>query len=103
MIPEALEKARNLDEAFQKDGGSVKGYLHGLPISVKDQLHVKGSDTTMGYVGWIETFEGDGDSNKAGTVQSQIISELEGQGAIVFCKVCSVPIAFRCIFELTNR
>ncbi|KAM0175988.1 hypothetical protein ACHAPF_005122 [Botrytis cinerea] len=86
MIPEAVEKARKLDESFQNEGGSVKGFLHGLPISVKDQFHVKGSDTTMGYVGWIGTFEGDGNSNKIGMVDSQVISELEEQGAVVFCK-----------------
>ncbi|KAF7896646.1 uncharacterized protein EAF01_009049 [Botrytis porri] len=90
MIPEAVEKARKLDECFQNDAGSVRGPLHGLPISVKDQFHVKGSDTTMGYAGWIETFEGDGNSNKVGMVDSQIIFELEEQGAVVFCKT-SLP------------
>ncbi|KAF7853915.1 hypothetical protein EAF04_010581 [Stromatinia cepivora] len=90
MIPEALEKARKLDQSFQKCRGSVRGFLHGLPISAKDQFHVKGSDTTMGYVGWIGTFEGDGDSTKVGAVDSQIISDLEGQGAVVFCKT-SLP------------
>ncbi|THV45177.1 hypothetical protein BGAL_0520g00010 [Botrytis galanthina] len=86
MIPEAVEKARMLDASFQNEAGSVKGPLHGLPISVKDQFHVKGSDTTMGYVGWVGTFEGDGNSNNVGLVNSQIISELEEQGAVVFCK-----------------
>ncbi|EDN99928.1 hypothetical protein SS1G_02786 [Sclerotinia sclerotiorum 1980 UF-70] len=90
MIPEALEKARKLDKSFEKGRGSVKGFLHGLPISVKDQFHVKGSDTTMGYVGWIGTFEGDGDSTKVEAVESQVISDLEGQGAVVFCKT-SLP------------
>ncbi|CAD6445955.1 9e052d19-2454-43ac-b681-e7888495d497 [Sclerotinia trifoliorum] len=90
MIPEALEKARKLDESFKGGRGSVKGFLHGLPISVKDQFHVKGSDTTMGYVGWIGTFEGDGDDTKVGAVESQVISDLEGQGAVVFCKT-SLP------------
>ncbi|KAF7917576.1 hypothetical protein BELL_0117g00070 [Botrytis elliptica] len=90
MIPKAVEKARNLDESFQNEAGSVRGPLHGLPISVKDQFHVKGSDTTMGYVGWIGTFEGDGNSNRVGMVNSQIISELEEQGAVVFCKT-SLP------------
>lgn len=27
------------------------GPLHGLPVSLKDQFHVKGVETTMGYVG----------------------------------------------------
>ncbi|TGO84378.1 hypothetical protein BPOR_0512g00070 [Botrytis porri] len=90
MIPEAVEKARKLDECFQNDAGSVRGPLHGLPISVKDQFHVKGSDTTMGYAGWIDTFEGDGNSNKVGMVNRQIIYEIEEQGAVVFCKT-SLP------------
>ncbi|TGO57200.1 hypothetical protein BCON_0068g00310 [Botryotinia convoluta] len=90
MIPEAVKKARKLDESFQNEGGSIKGPLHGLPISVKDQFHVRGSDTIMGYVGWIGTFEGDSNSNKVGMVNSQIISELEEQGAVVFCKT-SLP------------
>ncbi|TGO25789.1 hypothetical protein BPAE_0072g00090 [Botrytis paeoniae] len=86
MIPEAVKKARKLDESFQNEGGTIKGLLHGLPISVKDQFHVKGSGTTIGYVGWIGTFEGDSNSNKVGMVNSQIISELEELGAVVFCK-----------------
>ncbi|TGO37100.1 hypothetical protein BHYA_0106g00330 [Botrytis hyacinthi] len=90
MVPEAVERARKLDESFQDEAGSIKGPLHGLPISVKDQFHVKGSDTTMGYVGWIGTFEGDSDSNNVGLINSQIISELEEQGAVVFCKT-SLP------------
>lgn len=96
MIPEALEKARQLDEFFKTGHGTVKGALHGLPISVKDQFHVKGSDTTMGYVGWIGTFEGDGASNKIRTFDSQIISDLEAQGAVVFCKVCTSPTTLMC-------
>jgi hypothetical protein len=30
-----------------------------LYISLEDQFHVKGVDTTMGYIGWINTYEGD--------------------------------------------
>ncbi|KAH9175196.1 general amidase [Lactarius sanguifluus] len=31
----------------------VVGPLHGLPISLKDQIAIKGLETTMGYVSWI--------------------------------------------------
>ncbi|KAI6031788.1 general amidase [Pisolithus microcarpus] len=41
-----------LDEYMQKTG-KVAGPLHGLPISLKDQLCIKGLETTMGYVSWI--------------------------------------------------
>ncbi|PQE05615.1 general amidase protein [Rutstroemia sp. NJR-2017a BBW] len=80
----ALEKAERLDR--QHKNNMPKGVLHGLPISLKDQFHVKGSDTTMGYVGWIGTFEGDGESEKVGRVDSEIVAQLESMGAVVFCK-----------------
>ena len=68
----------------------VKGPLHGLPVSLKDQFHVKGHDTSMGYVGWIGNFEGIDDPKKVHRVESQLVGELEGLGAVHFCKVSSV-------------
>jgi amidase len=41
-----------------EEHGEPVGPLHGLPVSFKDQFHVKDVDTTMAYVGWIGTFEG---------------------------------------------
>ncbi|KAI9449479.1 general amidase [Lactarius psammicola] len=52
FIDRALERAAWLDEQF-KLTGKVVGPLHGLPISLKDQLAIKGLETTMGYVSWI--------------------------------------------------
>ncbi|KAF7545280.1 hypothetical protein G7Z17_g9283 [Cylindrodendrum hubeiense] len=43
----ALERAKYLDGYYAKNNKTV-GPLHGLPISLKDQFHVKGVDTTMG-------------------------------------------------------
>ena len=42
----AIRDARALDEYFAKHG-VPKGPLHGLPVSLKDQFHVKGVETTM--------------------------------------------------------
>jgi amidase len=61
--------------------------LHGLPISLKDQFYVKGVDTTMGYVGWIDTYEGDPDPKKVHKIESQIVTELLSLGAIMYAKV----------------
>ncbi|KAF0645975.1 hypothetical protein FPSE5266_08135 [Fusarium pseudograminearum] len=47
---EALEHARELD-AFQQEYGRLKGPLHGIPVSLKDQFNLKGLDSTLGYVG----------------------------------------------------
>ena len=86
MFATALRTAQKLDKYF-KDNGTVKGPLHGLPISLKDQFHVEEYDTTMGYVGWIGTYEGDKDSAKVHKVDSQIVKELLSQGAVLYCKV----------------
>lgn len=95
MFDAALQTAKELDH-YLTDHGTVKGPLHGLPISLKDQFHVKGYDTTMGYVGWIDTYEGDKDPAKVHNVNNQIVQELLSLGAILYCKVSSRP--FYCGF-----
>ncbi|KAH7931012.1 general amidase [Leucogyrophana mollusca] len=52
FVERALARAAELDEHLKKTG-HVVGPLHGLPISLKDQLSIKGLETTMGYVSWI--------------------------------------------------
>ncbi|KAI6162232.1 general amidase [Pisolithus thermaeus] len=52
FVERALARATELDE-YMKKTGKVAGPLHGLPISLKDQLCIKGLETTMGYVSWI--------------------------------------------------
>ena len=86
MFDAALRTAEELDKSYE-DTGIVKGPLHGLPISLKDQFHVKGYDTSMGYVGWIGTYEGDEDPAKVHKVNSQIVRELLSLGAVLYCKV----------------
>ena len=88
MFDAATQRARDLDQYF-RDHGTVKGPLHGLPISLKDQFHVKGYDTTMGYVGWIDTYEGSQDPAKVHNIDSQIVKELLSLGAVLYCKVRS--------------
>ena len=46
----AVEDARRLDEYYAQHKAPI-GPLHGLPVSLKDQFHVKGVETTMGYTG----------------------------------------------------
>jgi amidase len=57
---------------------------------LKDQFHVKGQETTMGYVGWIGTFEGRRDSPLFRNVNSQVVEELLSLGAVLYCKT-AVP------------
>jgi amidase len=88
FFDQALERAKFLDDYYQKHNKPL-GPLHGLPISLKDQFHVKGVDTTMGYVGWIDGNLGI-PKNKTHKLESQIVTELLSLGAVLYCKT-SVP------------
>ena len=85
----ALSDAKALDDYFAKNKKPI-GLLHGLPVSLKDQFHVKGVETTMGYVGWINTFEGNKDDKRNRVFESEMVHELRALGAILYCKT-SVP------------
>ena len=85
----AIEDAKKLEAYFEKHQAPI-GPLHGLPISLKDQLHVKDVETTMGYVGWIGTFQGKRGTGKEKVFESEIVRELRNLGAVLYCKT-SVP------------
>lgn len=70
--------------------GKPAGPLHGLPVSLKDQFHVRGVETTMGYIGWIDTFEGQKGTGKEKVYESEMVRELRNLGAVLYCKT-SVP------------
>lgn len=82
----AFARARELDEYFQKYQRPF-GPLHGLPVALKDQFHIKGLGTTMGYVGWIDTFEGRKGTHLEKNFESELIRELCSVGAVPIGKV----------------
>jgi amidase len=100
FFSQALERATELDRYFEEHG-TPSGPLHGLPVSLKDQFHVKGVDTTMGFIGWINTYEGDSDPQKVHNIESQVVSELLQQGAVVYCKT-SLPQTLMCGETINN-
>ena len=83
---DAIDRAKELDAYYRRDG-KVIGPLHGLPVTFKDQFHIKGRETTLGYVGWVGTFEGREDDPNKGAVESELIGELVRLGAIPIGKV----------------
>jgi amidase len=85
----ALARARELDDFFSAHDKPV-GPLHGLPVSLKDQFHIKGLDTSMGYVGWI---------GKERPVESELIRELVELGAIPIAKVMIFRQCDLCEFQ----
>lgn len=82
----AWQRAKELDEYYEKYQ-KIVGPLHGLPVSLKDRFHVQGMETTMGYVGWIGTFEGRKGTAKEKVFESELVRELRSLGAIVIAKV----------------
>ncbi|OWB55847.1 hypothetical protein B5S28_g1731 [[Candida] boidinii] len=99
----ALKRAKQLDE-YYKETGKVVGPLHGIPISLKDQINLKGIDTGIGYVApYLEdkTFqsiicdrkiENIKDESNKGEPESQIAKILYNAGAVFYVKT-TVPMA----------
>lgn len=85
FFEQAIADAKALDEQFAAGNGPI-GPLHRLPISFKDQFHIPGVETTMGYVGWIDTFEGMKGTGKEKKAESELVREVRALGAITFCK-----------------
>lgn len=87
----ALQRAEELDEHFKQTGNLV-GPLHGIPLTLKDQFHIKGLGTSMAYVGWIDTFEGKTGTGKEKVFESQLIKDFHALGAIPLGKVRALHI-----------
>ncbi|KAL8910364.1 MAG: hypothetical protein Q9171_004318 [Xanthocarpia ochracea] len=85
----AIEDAKALDTYYSRNQKPL-GPLHGLPVSLKDQFHVKGVETTMGYIGWLGTFQGKKGTGKERVFESEMVKELRDLGAVLYCKT-SVP------------
>ncbi|KAF2763633.1 amidase [Teratosphaeria nubilosa] len=81
----AIKNAEETDAYFKKHGKPI-GPLHGLPVSLKDQFHVKDVETHMGYIGWIGTFQGKKDTGKERSFESEMVKELRSLGATLYCK-----------------
>lgn len=59
LLPDqAIARAKSLDEYLAKNGKPV-GPLHGLPISVKEHVAMKGLDLNAGFVSWVGTIAED--------------------------------------------
>lgn len=82
FFDKALETARKLDEYFAENG-TVVGKLHGIPISLKDQVDLPGFDSSIGYVALL---------NKPKSEMSLLAEYLQKEGAVFYVKT-TVPMA----------
>ncbi|KAL2818241.1 amidase signature domain-containing protein [Aspergillus cavernicola] len=69
----ALAQAKRLDEVF-KETGEIVGPLHGVPISVKEHIGIKGRVCHGGFVSWCDHISPD---------DAYVIQFLQNSGAIV--------------------
>lgn len=83
----ALDRAKECDEYLAKHGKPM-GLLHGLPVSLKDQFHIRGAKLTMGYVGWID--------HPASSQNSVITDVLLAQGAVLYVRTNVPQSLMRC-------
>ncbi|KAI1612945.1 amidase [Exophiala viscosa] len=77
FFQKALERARYLDEYLEKEGKPV-GPLHGMPISLKDSFNLKGINSTIGYVSFID--------RPPSETNSPLVDILLQNGAVLYVK-----------------
>ncbi|BGP15819.1 hypothetical protein JCM10213_005697 [Rhodosporidiobolus nylandii] len=88
MYAHALKEAQDLDAEFEKTG-VARGPLHGLPVSLKDQINVANTDSTIGFTHLI---------NRPCPADATLVTVLRTAGAIPFVKT-NVPqtmLSFEC-------
>jgi amidase len=90
LFGRALEDARALDAHLRASG--PKGPLHGLPVSLKDNLFVAGTDSTLGFVSL---------AFQPTATNSPLVDMLRELGAVVYCKT-NVPTAMMMAETVNN-
>ncbi|KAG6890091.1 hypothetical protein C0995_012040 [Termitomyces sp. Mi166 len=95
MFDWAREQARDLDNEFSVMK-RLRGPLHGVPTSFKDQFDIVGYDSTIGFTQW---------ANKPATTNADLVSQFLAAGAVLFVKT-NVPqtmFTFECSNPLWGR
>jgi amidase len=80
MFDAALARARELD-IHLAETGNVVGPLHGVPVSIKDHILVKGEDTSTGYIAWVGRTVADRDAC--------VVQILRAAGAVIYVKTAN--------------
>ncbi|KAH7131008.1 amidase signature domain-containing protein [Dactylonectria macrodidyma] len=87
FFQKALERAEECD-AFLTREGRPMGPFHGLPISLKDMLMVKGEAATLGFVSYL--------AKPLADENSVIVDMLLEAGAVLYCKTNVPQTLFIC-------
>lgn len=91
FFDEAIARAKKLDDIYASTGKTV-GPLHGVPISLKDQVDLAGKDSAIGFIGRL---------NKPKDTTSLLAQELFSKGAVFYVKT-TVPMAMMAPETMSN-
>jgi amidase len=75
FMDEAVKQAKELDDYLEKNGKTV-GPLHGVPISIKEHMHIAGTYSSQGSLASTVFDEED----------SHMVAMLRKMGAVFYCK-----------------
>lgn len=89
----ALDRAKELDQYFAQND-KVIGPLHGIPISLKDQVNLEGIDSAIGYVSLVNK------PIKRAQI-SNIANVLDDLGAVLYVKT-TTPVAMMSAETVSN-
>ncbi|KII87208.1 hypothetical protein PLICRDRAFT_113002 [Plicaturopsis crispa FD-325 SS-3] len=95
LFEQALREAALLDKEYAATG-KLRGPLHGVPVSFKDQFNLAGFDSTIGFTQW---------ANKPSLRDCTLAEKFRAAGAIIIVKT-NVPqtmLAFECSNPLWGR
>lgn len=94
FFDKAFERAAFLDQHYEDNNGSVLGPLHGVPISLKDQVNLEGIDSAIGYVSQLN-------KPKSKDEVSLLAKILEKAGAVFYVKT-TTPMAMLAASTTSN-
>ena len=89
----AFARAKELDEYYETTG-ELKGPLHGLPISLKDQINLEGLDSSIGYVSLA--------FHPKSKEDTSVIAEILYDAGAVFYVKTAVPMAMMAADTFSN-
>ncbi|KAF8661366.1 hypothetical protein AX16_001460 [Volvariella volvacea WC 439] len=76
LFSQARERAKQLDDEFAVTK-KLKGPLHGVPVSVKDQFDIESVDTSIGFTTW---------AHKPAIKNAELVQHLLDAGAVIISK-----------------
>ncbi|KAG8734070.1 hypothetical protein FRC12_018663, partial [Ceratobasidium sp. 428] len=92
LFEEALTEAKQLDAEFETKR-ELRGGLHGVPVTFKDQYKIQGFDNTIGFTHWVDDHA---------TQDAELVAQARSMGAIIIAKT-NVPqtmMGFECVNPL---